>query len=123
MRTLFLPAVALLAVGLANIDFHPTKTVVKTVVKTKVVTKKVNIPAERRESVDLRDGYISRRECVTLPDGSTFRYLINRFGWPAGDDSTDSYSDSYMNIPLREDHTSFCSIDLFEDELTGVQVL
>ena len=121
MRPLLLAAVALLAVGIANIDIEPTKTVTKTVMvkaPAKRITRVKRVEVPRR-----LDGYISRKQCVQLADGTKFRDIINRFGWPAGDDSTDSYSDSYMNIPLREDHSSFCSIDLYEDEITAVQVL
>ena len=125
MRPLLFAAVALLAVGIANIDIEPTKTVTKTVkvasppkVITKVKTERVMV--ERKF-----DGYVSRKECQTLVPGTKFRTIVNRFGWPSDTDDyyPDMYDGSYMNYTLREDHDSFCSIDIDYDEVTGVEVL
>lgn len=120
MRTLILPAVALLAVAIANIDVHPTKTVTRTVEVPveQIVTKRVEVPVR-----ELRDGYISRKDCVQIEQGDKLEDVITRYGWPEGGDPSESYFDNYMNITLREDHTSFCSIDFYENEVSRVQVL
>lgn len=123
MRPLLFAAVALLAVGIANIDIEPTKTVTKTVkvpAPPKVITRVEHVEVPRAF-----DGYVSRKECQTLAPGTKFRALVNRFGWPTDTDDyyPDMYDGSYMNYALREDHDSFCSIDIDYDEVSGVEVL
>jgi hypothetical protein len=122
MRPLLLAAVALLAVGIANIDVKPTETKTVKVPVERVVTKTV---VKRVEVARAFDGYISRKECQTLVPGTKFRALVNRFGWPSDSDDyyPDMYDGSYMNYTLREDHDSFCSIDIDYDEVSGVEVL
>lgn len=124
MRGIVIAAVALLAVGIANIDVHPTETRTVKVPVTKVMTKyktrtvKVMVPRTF-------DGMISRKECRLLTPGTKFRTIINRFGWPGDTDDyyKDMYEGSYMNYTLREDHDSFCSIDIDYDEVSGVEIL
>lgn len=97
--------VALLAVGVANIDVHPTET--KTVhVRTppKIITKiQTRIV---REKIRPADGYITRADCKGLTKHTAMRDFIARYGWPAH-----IASDlGRLYYPLVENHHQLCAV-------------
>jgi len=123
-RALVLAAVALLAVGLANVDIKPVRTKIitrtaptKTVVREKV--KVVRVPEQVRQP----DGYMSLDNCSKLAKRTDFRDVIFRYGWPAGDDGSDSYA-GYLMYPLSEDHSKICIVDFWDGgvERTDMEV-
>jgi hypothetical protein len=117
----FMPAiaacVALLAVGVANIDVQPTKTVtvhVRTPPKviTKIRTKLV------REKVRPADGYITRAECLGLVKHTAMRDFIARYGWPAH-----IASDlGRLYYPLVEDHHQLCAVTPDQGQIYDVGI-
>lgn len=99
--------VALLAVGVANIDVKPTET--KTVyVRTppKVITKVKTQTRIVREKVRPADGYITRADCKGLAKHTSMNDFIARYGWPAHPAS----DLGRLYYPLVEDHHQLCAV-------------
>lgn len=75
------------------------------------------------ESVPSRrpDGYMTATQCRELPLGEDLRDVLWRYGWPAGEDGTDSYA-GLLDFPLREDHDRKCEIDFWRGEVEGKEL-
>lgn len=98
--------VALLAVGVANIDVQPTQTV--TVTKVRTVREKAKI-ITRTRVVQPRpaDGRITRADCKALKPHMSMRDFIARYGWPAHPES----SLGRLYYPLVESKHTLCGVE------------
>jgi hypothetical protein len=107
--------VALLAVGVANIDVHPTQTVTKTVHTPPQVVTKVRT---RTRVVQPRpaDGYITAADCKGLKKHTPMRDFIARYGWPAHPES----SLGRLYYPLVEDHHTLCGVEQDQGQVYDV---
>jgi hypothetical protein len=117
-------AVALLAVGIANIDVHPTetRTVTRTVVKRpppKVVTKIKTVYSER----PVGSGVMTRADCESLSKTEMdFRAIVARWGWPAGQNGEDSGSDTlYYKLTDAPDEGE-CQIGFWNGKVDDVDI-
>jgi hypothetical protein len=119
---LILSAAALIGVGVANIDIKlPSKTVTKTVLvpvpKEVVRVKKVRLPARAG------DGYVTAQQCHALNRGERFRDIVAHYGWPAGEQATQSdYEYLAYRISNNADENRECQIDFFEGGVDRVDI-
>ena len=120
MRPFLIAAVALLAVGIANIDVHPTRTIVKRVPVTRTVTKTKVV---ERRSDEIPSGYMTRADCEALKSAKNMdiRQIIYRWGWPAGRNGEDSSSDT-LYYSLAEDHGTECQVGFYQGKLDDVDI-
>ena len=107
--------VALLAVGVANIDVQPTKTV--TVTKVRTVREKAKV-ITRTRVVQPRpaDGLITAADCKALTKHTPMRDFIARYGWPAHIES----SLGRLYYPLVEDHHTLCGVEQDQGQIYDV---
>jgi hypothetical protein len=121
MRSIVIAAVALLAVGVANIDVHPTETrtvkvpVTKVVTKTKVKTVYKDAPSPA--------GVMTRADCISLARDhqSQFREIVARYGWPEGKNGEDSGSDTLW-YKLTDASGDECELDFWQGKLDEAQI-
>jgi hypothetical protein len=122
MRTFLIAAVALLAVGIANIDIHPTETktvkVPVTRIVTKTKTKTVYKPAPPPAGIMTRD------DCNTLAKqhpAPLFREIVARWGWPEGQNGEDSGSDT-LYYKLSDGSGDECELGFWNGKIDNVQI-
>jgi hypothetical protein len=124
MRPIVIAAVALLAVGIANIDVHPTETKTK-VVKvpvTKVVTKTKVKTVYEDAPVPL--GVMARADCkklARLHPAPQFREIVARYGWPEGKNGEDSGSDM-LYYKLTDGSGDECEMQFWQGALDTVDI-
>jgi hypothetical protein len=113
-------AVALLAVGIANIDVQPTETKTVKVPVTKTVTKtKVRTVYKERP---VGSGVMTRADCKSLAHTrEDFRVIVNRYGWPTGQNGEDSGSDTLW-YKLTDASGDECELDFWQGKLDDVQI-
>ena len=118
----FIACVALLSVGIANIDVHPTKTiVVHDTPPVKVVEKVRTKIVKVAEKVRTPDGYMSLDNCSGLAKRTDFRDVIFRYGWPAGENGEDSYA-GFLVYPITEDHAQECVVDFWDGGVESTEL-
>jgi hypothetical protein len=107
--------VALLAVGVANIDVQPTKTI--TVTKVRTVREKAKV-ITRTRVVQPRpaDGLITAADCKALKKHTPMRDFIARYGWPAHPES----SLGRLYYPLVENHHTLCGVEQDQGQVYDV---
>ena len=122
MRPLLLAAVALLAVGIANIDIEPTKTKYVKVPVTKVIKEPAKVRVERVvERVDIPSGYMTSEQCDKLGRDTGFRDVVNLYGWPAGDNGSDSYA-GQLYYPVSNDRSQVCTVDFWRNRVDSTKL-
>ena len=90
---MLLAAVALLAIEIANMDVKPTRTTY-----VKILSRRWSRSTKGQSRANPWSGSNSRvrlhhaQAVRPLDDDTGFRDIISRYGWPAGDDSSDSYA-------------------------------
>lgn len=85
----------------------------KTIIRDHVVIRHANAVRP--------DGYMSARQCRTLREAIPISDLMYHYGWPADDNADDSYSGSLL-YPIREDHASYCAVDMFRGRINHVDL-
>jgi hypothetical protein len=122
MRAIVIAAVALLAVGIANIDIKPTETktvkvpVTHTVTKTKVKTIYKDAPVPT--------GIMTRADCKALAKSHSpaqFREIVARWGWPKGQNGEDSGSDT-LYYKFNDGSGDECELGFWQGEIDNVQI-
>jgi hypothetical protein len=114
-RFFVLLCVGVLAFSIMRVDepiikTYPAREV--TVREVEYRERVVEVPVPVRKP----DGYMSEDQCMQLAKGTDFRDLIWQYGWPAGEDADDSYA-GFLTYPLREDHSRYCTIDIWDSEI------
>lgn len=115
-RFFILLCVGVIAIAVARQD-KIERPVVKQIVVERVMVKEreVKVPGHQP------DGYMTEDQCNRIALGTDFRDLIFQYGWPAGDDGTDSYA-GYVRYPLSGDHGRTCDLDTFGGEVTHKEI-
>jgi hypothetical protein len=122
MRPLLIAAVALLAVGIANIDIKPTRTKYVKVPVTKVIRQPQKVKVVRVvERVDIPSGYMTSEQCDKLGRDTGYRDVVNLYGWPAGDNGSDSYA-GQLYYPLSDHRTRICTVDFWRNRVDSTKI-
>lgn len=111
---------ALVAVGMTRVESpqmvsvpSPPEKQLVPVVHEKTVIKYVNVAKQP-------SGLMTRDQCLSIEEGTSFRDILFIYGWPAKDDGDSSAG--YLTYPLVENHDNRCVVDFYNSKVNETRL-
>ena len=73
------------------------------------------------ERVDIPSGYMTSEQCDKLGRDTGFRDVVNLYGWPAGDNGSDSYA-GQLYFPVSDDRSKVCTVDFWRNRVDSTKL-
>lgn len=106
---------AVFGMGMMVAIVHPssleTPAPVEAKAKTTVVVEKHTLPQQP-------DGYISEKQCATIPNGMQVADLVWKYGWPAGDYSVSAFAERLF-YPVHDRRDDKCVIEYDDNKVVS----
>lgn len=77
----------------------------------KVVVEKHTMPIQP-------DGFMTKKDCASIPNGMQVADLVFKYGWPSGDNAFNNFGEQFY-YPIHKRRDDVCLIDFDDNKVTS----